>query len=67
MTYTLEPHIQTPEDLGIAMLGNPHASIIPTSNGNRVNRAECGHRIAELEGGIFTAQGYLRPMTDRRL
>jgi len=65
MKYLLIPHIQTPEDLGVAMLGNPHASITPAFHENRINRAEYGRRVAELEGGLFTPHGYARPMKDK--
>jgi len=65
MTYQLVPHIQTPEDLGVAVLGNPHTSMIPAFHENRIDRAECGRRIAELEGGMFTPHGYVRPMEDK--
>jgi len=66
MTYQLVPQIRTPEDLGLAILGNPHASVSPTSSKNRIDRAEYGRRLAELEGGVFTAHGYFVPSNTRR-
>ena len=65
MTYRTYPHIRTPYDLGIAYLGNPHTAIIPVSQKNRIDRAEYGRRVAEMEGGIFTQQGYLAPIINR--
>ena len=64
MTYQLVPHIRTPEDLGIAVLGNPYVSIVPISQQNRIDRTEYGHRLAELEGGTFTAHGYFTLLKD---
>lgn len=61
MKYRLMTHIRTPEDLGIACLGNPQTSIVPVSPENRIDRAEYGRRLAELEGGTFTPFGYIVP------
>ena len=66
MKYQLVPHIRTPEDLGVAAFGNPHFSIAPTAHKNRINRAEYGRRLAELEGGIFTSNGYFVPIENER-
>jgi len=63
MTYQQVPYIRTPEDLGVASFGNPHASIVPGSTQNPIDRAEYGRRLAALEGGIFTAQGYFKPVS----
>jgi hypothetical protein len=70
--YRNYPHIRTPEDLGIACLGNPHTAIVPTKRrigrADRGSRAACrvgweyGSRLAETEGGIFTPQGYTVPI-----
>ncbi len=60
MSYRTYPHIQTPEDLGIACLGNPSAAIVPPKR--RIDRAEYGRRLAEAEGGFFTPQGYTVPI-----
>jgi hypothetical protein len=56
--------IRTPEDLGAAYLGNPHTAIMPPKL--RIDRADCGHRLAEAEGGVFTPSGYLVPMKRRK-
>jgi len=58
------PNIRTPEDLGIAVLGSPHAAIVPPIR--RIDRAEYGRRLAETDGGIFTPSGYLVPMKSKR-
>ena len=60
------PHIRSPHDLGVAVLGNPHASIVYISPENRIDRADFGRRLAETEGGIFTPLGYITPVLDRR-
>jgi len=60
----VHPHIQTPEDLGIAYLGSPFTAIVPPNR--RIDRAEYGRRLAEAEGGIFTPSGYFVPMKKRR-
>ena len=62
MNCRLMPHIHTEEDLGIAVLGNPHASVVPVLSENRINRAEYGRKLAELEGGVFTPLGYFVPV-----
>jgi hypothetical protein len=54
------PNIRSPEDLGVAYLGNPNTAIVPPKH--RIDRAEYGRRLAEAEGGIFTPSGYLVPM-----
>ena len=64
MEYRLTQSIHTPEDLGVACLGSPHTAIVPPKR--RVDRAEYGRRLAELEGGIFTPSGYLVPMKSKR-
>ena len=66
MNYRFMPNIRTPEDLGIAVLGSPHSAIVPAAPKNRVDRAEYGRRLAELEGGIFTSHGYFIPEKTRR-
>jgi hypothetical protein len=58
--YRNYPHIRTPEDLGIARLGNPSAAIVPPKR--CIDRAEYGRRLAEAEGGVFTPQGYTVPI-----
>jgi hypothetical protein len=65
MKYEIQPNIRTPLDLGIAYLGNPHASIAPVSQKNRIDRAEYGRRLAEMEGGIFTPRGYIAPIKEK--
>jgi len=57
-------NIRTPEDLGNAHLGSPHTAIVPPKR--RIDRAEYGRRLAEMEGGIFTPSGYLVPMKKQR-
>jgi hypothetical protein len=64
MKHQLYPRIRTPEDLGVAYLGLPHNAIVPPKR--RIDRAEYGRRLAELEGGIFSPSGYLVPMKKRR-
>jgi hypothetical protein len=51
------PYIHNAEELGIALLGSPHASIAPPKR--QVDRAEYGRRLAQLEGGVFTSKGYI--------
>ncbi len=58
--YRSYPHIRTPEDLGIACLGSPNASIVPPKR--RIDRSEYGRRLADAEGGIFTQTGYVVPV-----
>ena len=64
MNYQLIPGIRTPEDLGIAHLGNPNMAIVPPKH--RIDRADYGRRLAEAEGGIFTPIGYLVPTSSER-
>ena len=45
MTYQTYPGIRTPEDLGIACLGNPQTSIAHVSPENRIDRAEYGRKL----------------------
>jgi hypothetical protein len=52
-------NIRTPEDLGVACLGSPHNAIVPPKY--RIDRAEYGRRLAELEGGVFSPLGYFVP------
>lgn len=59
MKYQIYPHIRTPTDLGIACIGNPQTAIVPSAY--RIDRAEYGRRLAELEGGVFTKRGYSVP------
>ena len=62
MRYQFIPHIRTPEDLGIAAFGSPNASVVQASPKDRIDRAEHGRRLAELEGGVFTDNGYCTPI-----
>jgi len=64
MTHRIIRNIRTPEDLGIAYLGNPHTAIV--SPKHRIDRAEYGCRLAELEGGVFTPSGYFVPIKNKR-
>jgi len=64
--YRFMRNIRTPVDLGIAFLGNPHFSIVAILPENRIDRAEYGRRLAELEGGVFTPFGYIVPAKKRR-
>ena len=57
-------NIRTPEDLGAAYLGSPHTAIVPPKR--RIDRAEYGRELAEMEGGIFTPSGYLVPMKNKK-
>ena len=66
MIYRLIPHIRTPEDLGVAVLGSSYASIVPVMPKNRIDRAEYGRKLAELEGGLFTPRGYFAPDKNER-
>ena len=61
MRYRLIQGIRTPEDLGIALLGNPLFSVVPAAPENRIDRAEYGRRVAKAEGGVFTPFGYIVP------
>lgn len=64
MKYQCMKNVKTPEDLGIAHLGDPRTAIVPPKC--PIDRAEYGRRLAEAEGGIFTPLGYLVPMKKRR-
>lgn len=64
MAHRTYPHIRTPEDLGIAHLGDPKTAIVPPKC--RVDRAEYGRRLAEAESGRFTSQGYIVPIKSKR-
>lgn len=64
MTHRINSNIHTPEELGIAYLGNPNTAIVPPKR--RIDRAEYGRRLAEMEGGIFTPEGYAVPVKKRR-
>ena len=66
MRYRILRGIRTPEDLGIAMLGNPHASVVPVAPESRVDRAWYGRRLAETEGGVFSPFGYIVPIKNTR-
>ena len=66
MTQRVLTQVMTPEDLGNAVLGSPYASIVPIALGNRIDRAEYGRRLAEVEGGIFTPLGYIVPDRETR-
>ena len=59
MKHMIMQNIRTPEDLGIAVLGSPHTAIVPPKR--RIDRAEYGRRLAGLQGGMFTSQGYIVP------
>ena len=62
MKYQFIPHIRTPEDLGIAAFGSPYASVVQALPKDRIDRAEYGRRLAELEGGLFIDNGYCIPI-----
>jgi hypothetical protein len=59
----LHLRIRTPEDLGVAYLGNSNTAIVPPKH--RIDRAEYGRRLAEADGGVFTPSGYLVPMKSK--
>ena len=59
--YRLFPNIRNVEDLGVAVLGSPIAAIVFVPRERQINRAEYGRRLAAIEGGNFTKQGYLVP------
>jgi len=59
-------NIRTPEDLGIAYLGDPLNSVVPVPHKHRIDRAEYGRRLAESEGGIFKPSGYFVPIKKNR-
>lgn len=66
MSYRINPHIRTPEDLGNAYLGDPKTSIVPVALENRIDRAEYGRKLAEVECGRFTPFGYIVPIKTQR-
>jgi hypothetical protein len=53
------PYIHNAEELGIAVLGSPHAAIATTKR--LIDRAEYGRVLAAAEGGFFAPQGYVVP------
>jgi hypothetical protein len=59
MPKQIYPEIKTPEELGIAVLGNPLLSIVPPKKAHRIDRREYGERLAKSEGGEFTECGYV--------
>jgi hypothetical protein len=59
MPKQIYPEIKTPEELGIAVLGNPLLSIVPPKREHRIDRREYGERLAKSEGGEFTEGGYV--------
>jgi ribosomal protein S27E len=61
--YKLYPAIRSAEDLGVACIGSPHYAVVFVPLERRISRAEYGRRLAEAEGGKFTAQGYIVPYT----
>ncbi len=62
MNYRVHSNIRTPNELGIACIGDPLTSVAPASPQNRIDRAEYGRRLADMEGGGVTPQGYLVPV-----
>ena len=60
--YRLFPSIRNAEDLGVAVLGSPIAAIVFVPRERQIDRAEYGRRLAAIEGGKFTKQGYLVPI-----
>lgn len=66
MKYRLMPRIRTPEDLGIAHLGDPRSGVAFVSVENRIDRAEYGRILANMQGGRFTPFGYIVPITRRK-
>lgn len=64
MKHRINSNILTPEDLGNAYLGNTNTAIVPPKH--RIDRAEYGRRLAELEGGIFKSSGYFVPIKRKR-
>ena len=57
------PGIRSAEDLGVAIFGNPNTAIVPPKR--RIDRAEYGRRLADMEGGVFTPSGYFVPMKNK--
>lgn len=66
MSYRIYRYIRTPDDLGIAYLGDPRASVAPVSPENRIDRSEYGRILAKMEGGKFTPLGYIVPVKSKR-
>jgi len=66
LEYRVVTNIRTPEDLGIAYLGNPHTAIVPTLPKHRIDRAEYGLKLAGMESGEFTSLGYFVPVKNER-
>lgn len=66
MYRCVNPHIRTPEELGIAYLGNPQTAIVPVPRKNLIDRAKYGRKLANLENGIFTPFGYFVPIKNGR-
>jgi hypothetical protein len=65
MPKKIYPEIRTPEELGIAVLGNPLLSIVPPKKAHRIDRKEYGERLAKSEGGEFTEGGYVVERNDK--
>jgi hypothetical protein len=65
MPKQIYPEIKTPEELGIAVLGNPLLSIVPPKKAHRIDRREYGERLAKSEGGEFTEGGYVVERNDK--
>ena len=59
------PNIRTPKDLGVAIIGAPHSSIVPPKRS--IDREDYGRKVAAMDGGIFTPSGYLVPIRNRRI
>lgn len=53
------PYIHNAEELGIAILGSRFSEVVPRTAA--IDRAEYGRDLARLEGGMFTAMGYIVP------
>jgi hypothetical protein len=53
------PHIHNAEELGDAVLGSRFVAVVPREVS--IDRAEYGRRLARLEGGVFTSNGYIVP------
>jgi hypothetical protein len=58
--YRQIPGITNAYELGVYHLGSPHTAVVPPKS--PIDRAEYGRRLAEAEGGWFTAQGYVTPV-----
>ncbi|GHU97005.1 hypothetical protein FACS1894208_12250 [Clostridia bacterium] len=57
--YTILRGICTAEELGRYYLGNEHQRVVPAKR--RIDRAEYGRKLAVVQGGKFTPQGYVVP------